>query len=703
MKNKQKLTWIILLLCHFTSCENSTPEPKEDLVEAEAKDGLEIVKTIKKINNDGSYTIGYESDDGSFKIESRDVLGNIKGTYGYVDETGDIKRVSYSSNNFTGLASELPSVVQRIPKTNKTSSSTKRPSVLLYNPTTLPISSTTPQSLSKRRITTHFTTTVPTTTQKSIKTNADAKTTTTESPSIVYATSAPLRNILYQRPLVRSTIAPQTAAHKSEGQIARPETSTGPATELPIIRRLALKNALGDNESSVVKHIPAASEIRSNLLRRQLDSDKKFDPHDHLITLQQGLGEDTEDVYSASLTTGTPRPLFTTTYRSKPLSYPPGIHPNSRYSAGLSNKQEVTTEYTQESVTTDVSVTDSSTPKPVSQYEQQNVQPQFVAVRSPFQEGVVLVPVNQLRLPEQQYIIPNEQYLRQFNPTPAPTQAFPHNARPVYIPKPPPSRSIPVHVDHNGYARPVQQQAITPAPYQVPSHIIPTYEPNYENNEIEYDIDSIKPPVSTRDFQKLIEVLILRQKRLEHVNALIRAQRQRDLLGNQRIRELPPLFIRKPEIPNNQHVSFVPEVVPQQHRHFTPIGHQSQQQRTVYIRPPNPLNQRTYPQPTQTSLRPNRRVARLLQNNPNDDQEEDEYLPPQIREMLLLRMLQLAINPSLPLDSNEIKDEDTAESSEHPVITKGIRNVEILGEEESEHTTSNPNSNFRGDPKNYYA
>uniref|UniRef100_A0A182Q034 Uncharacterized protein n=1 Tax=Anopheles farauti TaxID=69004 RepID=A0A182Q034_9DIPT len=79
--------------------EETTPNRAAgDLSEAETKDPtqrLEIIKQIRKVNQDGSYTVGYEAEDGTFKIESRDVLGNIKGTYGYIDANGDIKRVSY--------------------------------------------------------------------------------------------------------------------------------------------------------------------------------------------------------------------------------------------------------------------------------------------------------------------------------------------------------------------------------------------------------------------------------------------------------------------------------------------------------------------------------------------------------------------------------------------------------------------------------
>ena len=40
----------------------------------------EIVKQVNEINEDGSYTVGYEASDGTFKLETRDTDGNVEGT-----------------------------------------------------------------------------------------------------------------------------------------------------------------------------------------------------------------------------------------------------------------------------------------------------------------------------------------------------------------------------------------------------------------------------------------------------------------------------------------------------------------------------------------------------------------------------------------------------------------------------------------------
>lgn len=59
------------------------------------------------MNDDGTYTYGYEAADGSFKIETRDVLGNVKGMFGFIDESGELKRVSYTANNETGFRNSV--------------------------------------------------------------------------------------------------------------------------------------------------------------------------------------------------------------------------------------------------------------------------------------------------------------------------------------------------------------------------------------------------------------------------------------------------------------------------------------------------------------------------------------------------------------------------------------------------------------------
>merc|ERR1712038_1560173 len=66
-----------------------------------------IIKQVNEINEDGSYTVGYEASDGTFKLETKDTEGNVEGKYGFLDENGEIKIVEYSANNSTGFTSDL--------------------------------------------------------------------------------------------------------------------------------------------------------------------------------------------------------------------------------------------------------------------------------------------------------------------------------------------------------------------------------------------------------------------------------------------------------------------------------------------------------------------------------------------------------------------------------------------------------------------
>merc|ERR1739842_163921 len=65
-----------------------------------------ILKQINEINEDGTYTVGYEATDGTFKLETRDEEGNVEGKYGYLNEEGEIVIVEYSANNSTGFTSD---------------------------------------------------------------------------------------------------------------------------------------------------------------------------------------------------------------------------------------------------------------------------------------------------------------------------------------------------------------------------------------------------------------------------------------------------------------------------------------------------------------------------------------------------------------------------------------------------------------------
>ena len=59
-----------------------------------------ILKQINKHNEDGSYTYGFEGADGSFKIETKLPTGEVKGKYGFVDDSGKVRVVEYGANQY---------------------------------------------------------------------------------------------------------------------------------------------------------------------------------------------------------------------------------------------------------------------------------------------------------------------------------------------------------------------------------------------------------------------------------------------------------------------------------------------------------------------------------------------------------------------------------------------------------------------------
>ena len=51
-----------------------------------------------RLNDDGSYTYGYEASDGTFKLETRFADGTVQGKYGYIDANGQVKIIEYGAD-----------------------------------------------------------------------------------------------------------------------------------------------------------------------------------------------------------------------------------------------------------------------------------------------------------------------------------------------------------------------------------------------------------------------------------------------------------------------------------------------------------------------------------------------------------------------------------------------------------------------------
>lgn len=63
------------------------------------KETVQTIRNYSKVNDDGSFTFGYEAADGSFKEETRGTDCVVRGKYGYVDPDGNKREFTYVSGN----------------------------------------------------------------------------------------------------------------------------------------------------------------------------------------------------------------------------------------------------------------------------------------------------------------------------------------------------------------------------------------------------------------------------------------------------------------------------------------------------------------------------------------------------------------------------------------------------------------------------
>ena len=77
--------------------DNSFDYPLEQFGfdEREYTTPVPILRQLNTHNSDGSYSYGYESGDGTYKIETKYATGEVKGKYGYYDDTGLFREVEY--------------------------------------------------------------------------------------------------------------------------------------------------------------------------------------------------------------------------------------------------------------------------------------------------------------------------------------------------------------------------------------------------------------------------------------------------------------------------------------------------------------------------------------------------------------------------------------------------------------------------------
>ncbi|XP_023949751.1 uncharacterized protein LOC112054278 isoform X2 [Bicyclus anynana] len=75
------------------------PRLKQQPQEGPKQPPVQTIRNYNKVNDDGSFTFGYEAADGSFKEETRGTDCVVRGKYGYVDPDGNKREFTYVSGN----------------------------------------------------------------------------------------------------------------------------------------------------------------------------------------------------------------------------------------------------------------------------------------------------------------------------------------------------------------------------------------------------------------------------------------------------------------------------------------------------------------------------------------------------------------------------------------------------------------------------
>lgn len=76
------------------------PSPRsKDTLTGSKPPPVQTIRNYNKVNDDGSFTFGYEAADGSFKEETRGTDCVVRGKYGYIDPDGNKREFTYVSGN----------------------------------------------------------------------------------------------------------------------------------------------------------------------------------------------------------------------------------------------------------------------------------------------------------------------------------------------------------------------------------------------------------------------------------------------------------------------------------------------------------------------------------------------------------------------------------------------------------------------------
>lgn len=79
--------------------QSHAPQRLSKVKESPKQPPVQTIRNYNKVNDDGSFTFGYEAADGSFKEETRGTDCVVRGKYGYVDPDGNKREFTYVSGN----------------------------------------------------------------------------------------------------------------------------------------------------------------------------------------------------------------------------------------------------------------------------------------------------------------------------------------------------------------------------------------------------------------------------------------------------------------------------------------------------------------------------------------------------------------------------------------------------------------------------
>lgn len=718
----------------------------KDLFASETADPkkVDIVKQIRRLNEDGSYTVGYEADDGTFKIESRDVLGNIKGTFGYVDPNGEIKRVSYSTSN-TSQSSLMSSIAPPLVRLNRTSSSTtRRPQPTLIYPKTssIPTKQTVIQAIPRRRPVISSGGGPAVTTTESYRVVAGNLQSTNASESITNSRQPNLKTfpIFTQRQVSVSTELNEQSNLKEFKEIEKlPVTSnsTQSTSTLPTYVRPSL---VFEKNPEIMKD---AKPVRGNTFRRQLSSNNY--ENRQMYAFQQSAGDDTTDVYGGSISLGTPRPLFTTTNRPRliPIQISPRQKLNEKLATNSPQVHEEQQETTLEATTNKIEDENYVTTNPIPVYQfPQPQQDQRVIERPYLRPHHQQVPIAQFRTrdflrdnPGAAVPIGNQRVLFRYNPN-IPTDENGQFVRQHIQPQIQPNIvQLGPRAQHQNIENPAEVNqdnkdnliAIPIFNGNAPNMRYPmynTFNDGREENVIQQrppplpvpqqlnEIRPISTPVSTRDLKILLHHLLIKQNRLQ---ALIDIREDLNNRGqyNPQYHQGQQQQLFNPEYQQQKALYGPRSAYPQEQRYQEPIPYRAFPQQGAYNQyqgtysnqqnqypnrnndyrsqdetyrneisnfdPSVPYESQRFVPRRQRFYNP-RPYEQRFEDTPNGIESSDqvEYLPPDVREALLLKMLMLAIHPDF---SQMQQESQSMMTTPVPEYRKKVRNVQILGEE----------------------